>query len=84
MLALVMCAHSATKLGSVIWDEHPTLRALITMVTASRFRFPTIDCDENARAEMKRLEQVARDSVRINASLRLCPHWNADPFSALF
>ena len=73
MLALVLCGHSATKLGSAMWDKHPTLRALITMVTAGRFRFPTIDCDETARAEMKRLEKAARDSVSINAILRYSP-----------
>lgn len=64
MLALAMCGHSPSKLGAVMWEEHPTLRALITMVTSNRFRFPTVDCDEDARAEVKRLEQAARESVR--------------------
>ena len=63
MLALAMCGNSPSQLGAIMWEEHPTLRSLITMVTSNRFRFPTVDCDETARVEMKRLEQEARDSV---------------------
>lgn len=63
MLALAMCGHSPSKIGALVWQEHPTLRALIKMVTANRFRFPTVDCDENERTEMKKLEQAARDEV---------------------
>jgi DNA-binding transcriptional MocR family regulator len=63
MIALVICAKSPAKVGAVVWHEHPTLRALIKMVTSSRFRFPTVDCDESERNEMKRLEHDARDEV---------------------
>ena len=69
MLSLIMCGHSPSKLGIVMWEQHPTLRALLTMVTAGRFRFPTIDCDEDARVEMKRVEQAARDIVRRKTSV---------------
>jgi hypothetical protein len=70
MLALVMCGHSPAKIGFVVWQEHPTLRALMKMVTSSRFRFPTVDCDENERTEMKRSEQAARDEVRLCSDCR--------------
>jgi hypothetical protein len=63
MIALVMCANSPAKIGAVVWQDHPTLRALMKMVTSNRFKFPTIDCDESERNEMKRLDYAARDEV---------------------
>jgi hypothetical protein len=63
-LALIMCGSSPGKIGCVAWKEHPTLRALIKMVTSDRYRFPTVDCDDLARDEMKRTEQAMRDEVR--------------------
>jgi hypothetical protein len=59
-----MCSRSPEKIGVVLWQEHPTLRALIKMVTSNRFRFPTVDCDEDQRSEMKSAEQAAREKVR--------------------
>lgn len=63
MLALVMCGSSTDAIGSVAWTEHPTLQALMKMITSNRFRFPTVDCDESGREKMKELEQAARDKV---------------------
>jgi integrator complex subunit 1 len=63
MLALVMCAYAPDQIGAVVWEEHPTVRALIKMITSNRYRFPTVDCDENERLNMKELEQSARDKV---------------------
>ena len=60
-LALVMCGASPDRIGEAAWNEHPTLRALIKMVTSNRYRFPTVDCDEASREEMKRTEQTMRD-----------------------
>jgi len=74
MLALTMCGHSPAKIGTVMWEEHPTVKALITMVTASRFRFPTIDCDETARAEMRRLDKEARGNVSRDGSREVFAH----------
>lgn len=59
-----MCGSSPAIIGCVAWKEHPTLRALIKMVTSDRYRFPTVDCDDLARDEMKRTEQAMRDEVR--------------------
>jgi hypothetical protein len=75
-LSLVLCGSSPSNIGSLIWKEHPTLRSLIKMTTAVRYRFPTVDCDEAARDEMKKSEQAARDEVRFifdgyNKPLRL-------------
>jgi integrator complex subunit 1 len=61
VLALIMCGASPAQIGSVAWNEHPTLRALIKMVTSDRYRFPTVDCDDDAREEMKKTEQDMRD-----------------------
>jgi hypothetical protein len=63
MLALIMSAVSPDLIGIVIWKEHPTLRALMKMITSERYRFPTVDSDENMREEMKKCEQAARDEV---------------------
>lgn len=64
-LALIMCGSSPDRIGRVAWDEQPTLRSLIKMVTSDKYRFPTVDCDEEARDEMKKTEQAMRDEVRI-------------------
>jgi hypothetical protein len=63
MLALVMSAASPDLIGIVVWKEHPTLRALMKMITSERYRFPTVDSDESMREEMKKCEQDARDEV---------------------
>jgi hypothetical protein len=63
MLALIMSAASPDLIGIVIWKEHPTLRALMKMITSERYRFPTVDSDESMREEMKKCEQAARDEV---------------------
>jgi integrator complex subunit 1 len=66
-LALIMCAASAECIGSVIWRENPTLRSIMKMVTSNRFRFPTVDCDDTARHEVKTAEQRARDQETLIA-----------------
>jgi hypothetical protein len=63
MLALIMSAASPDLIGIMIWKEHPTLRALMKMITSERYRFPTVDSDESMREEMKKCEQAARDEV---------------------
>jgi hypothetical protein len=63
MLALIMCGASTSKIGATIWKEHPTLRAMIKMVTSNRYRFPTVDCDDVLREKVKNDEQAARDEV---------------------
>lgn len=62
MIALVLCVTSV-EIGSVVWKDHPTLRALMKMVTSMRYRFPTVDCDENSREKMKQADKAARDKV---------------------
>lgn len=62
-LALIMCGSSPKNIGSVAWKEHPTLRTLMKMVTSDRYKFPTVDCDEAARDNMKSTEQSMRDEV---------------------
>jgi hypothetical protein len=60
-LGLVLCGASPEDIGAHGWAEHPTLRALIKMVTSDRFRFPTVDCDDEERDLMKKTEQAMRD-----------------------
>jgi len=62
-LALVMCGASPEQIGNEIWTNHPTVQALIKMVTSGRYRFPTVDCDEEQRNEMKATETSIREEV---------------------
>lgn len=64
-MTLVMCSKSTQKIGSIVWKENPTVRNLIKMIVSKRYRFPTVDCDDRAREEMKQSEQDARDKVCI-------------------
>eukprot|EP00980_Cylindrotheca_fusiformis_P019890 scaffold7000_cov132-Cylindrotheca_fusiformis.AAC.3 len=69
-LALILCGIAPNEVGSVAWKEHPTLRALIKMVTSDRYRFPTADCDSAARDEMLKTEQTMRsEEARITEVL---------------
>ncbi len=62
MVALVFCGASG-KIADVMWNEHPTLQSIMKMVTSSKYRFPTVDCDEAGRDKMKLAEQKAREEV---------------------
>lgn len=64
VLALVLCGRSPDSIGAVVWEENPTLRSLVKMIVSNRYRFPTVDCDDRTREEMKKAEQAARDQVR--------------------
>lgn len=60
-LGLIMCGAAPRQICSSVWEEHPTVRALVKMVTSDRYRFPTVDCDEGERDKMKKIEQRMRD-----------------------
>mmetsp|Transcript_59446 Transcript_59446/g.145493 ORF Transcript_59446/g.145493 Transcript_59446/m.145493 type:complete len:1801 (-) Transcript_59446:117-5519(-) len=60
-LGLILCGSSTETVGTKAFQEHPTIRALIKMVTSDRYRFPTVDCDDSAREEQKKTEQEMRD-----------------------
>ena len=59
-LALIMISSSPSAIGAALYEQHPTVRALIKMVTSGRYRFPTIDCDDHNRDEMKKGESESR------------------------
>jgi hypothetical protein len=61
-VSLVFCGSSG-KIADVMWKEHPTLQSLMKMVTSSKYRFPTVDCDDAGRDKMKSAEQKAREEV---------------------
>lgn len=60
-LALAICGTDSTGVGATLWEESSTLRAIIKMSTSGRYRFPTVDCDDDLRDEMKRGEADMRD-----------------------
>lgn len=63
-LALIFCVASPCKIGKTMWEENPTIRALLKMVTSQHFQFPTIDCSADQRQLMKANEKDAREQVR--------------------
>jgi integrator complex subunit 1 len=73
ILGLVMCGSNPEKVGAVVWKDHPTLSALIKMVTSAKYRFPTVDCDDGLREKMKQEEQAARDEESRVAELLFLP-----------
>ena len=73
ILGLVMCGSNPERIGSVVWKDHPTLCGLIKMVTSTKYRFPTVDCDEVSRERMKQEEQTARDEETRVAELLFLP-----------
>jgi integrator complex subunit 1 len=73
-LALIICGASPDIVGAICWEEHPTLKALMKMVTSDRYRFPTVDCDDGAREMQKKTEQEMRDEeAKITELLFLSP-----------
>jgi hypothetical protein len=71
-LALVMCGASPEHIGNEVWTNHPTVQALIKMVTSGRYRFPTVDCDEKQRNEMKETETRIREEVCDTSAAPVC------------
>lgn len=60
-IALVLCGLSP-EVGATLWNQNPTIRSLIKMTTSQKYRFPTADCDEAERKEMKQMEANARET----------------------
>jgi hypothetical protein len=71
-LTLVMCGASPEQIGNEVWTNHPTVQALIKMITSGRYRFPTVDCDEKQRNEMKAIETRIRDEVCDTSAASVC------------
>lgn len=69
MIALVFCANSPDNIGLLVWRELPTIQAIIKMVTSQRFRFPTVDCNDVEKINMKKLDYTAREEVRVMSGL---------------
>ena len=63
-LILILSGMSPSIIGAAMWKEHPTVRALIKMITSGRYRFPTVDCDDTEQEKMKKEENKLREKVR--------------------
>ncbi|KAL7500440.1 hypothetical protein ACHAWT_008914, partial [Skeletonema menzelii] len=61
-IALALCGLSPKDVGAELWNQHPTLRALIRMTTSQKYRFPTADCDEAERDKVKQVEARTRET----------------------
>ena len=60
-LGLVICGSSPQNIGSIIWEKYPTLQCLMKMTISGRYRFPTADCDNEKKEEMKSIEYNLRE-----------------------
>ena len=80
-LALIMCGASPSTIGQSAWNEHPTLKTLIKMVTSDRYLFPTVDCDNEGREEMKNTEQAMRDEEAKLTELLFLPPRASKPLA---
>ena len=60
-IALVLSGLSPKDVGAELWNQHPTMRALIRMTTSQKYRFPTAECDEAQRDKVKRMEARTRE-----------------------
>ena len=58
-----MCGASPAGIGAKLCAEHATLQSLVKMVTSGRYRFPTVDCSEERRDEIKKAESKVREEV---------------------
>jgi integrator complex subunit 1 len=72
-LSLIMTGASLAGIGAELCEQHPTLRELIKMVTSARYRFPTVDCDDSKREEMKKAENEMREMESKAAELLFLP-----------
>jgi integrator complex subunit 1 len=72
-LALIICGASPETVGAMCWDEYPTLKVLMKMVTSDRYWFPTVDCDDTARELQKKTEQEMRDEEGTITELLFLP-----------
>lgn len=72
-LALVVIGASPAGLGVTLCEQIPTLRELTKMVTSGRYRFPTVDCNEAKRDEMKKGESDMRRLESNAAELLFLP-----------
>jgi len=61
VIALTICGKSPQTVGAKLWDEHPTLRALVKMTTAEKYRYPTADCNDLEREATKKNENRLRE-----------------------
>jgi len=61
-IALVLIGLSPNDVGAALWNQHPTLRALIKMTTSQKYRFPTAECDEAERDKVKQMESRTRET----------------------
>jgi len=64
-IALIICEKSAQSVWSKMLEEHPTLKSLLKMTTSGRYRFPTVDCDDEEREAIKQDEADMRDQEAV-------------------
>ncbi len=76
IIALILCGKSPQKLGAEMWKASPTIKALIKMVTSGKFRFPTADCNEMEREEMRLAEHNIKQWVSVTAIIVDGCSWN--------
>lgn len=56
-----------------MWNEAPTLRALIRMTTSQKYRFPTADCSESEKEKVRMTEEKIREEEAKIAEILFVP-----------
>eukprot|EP00581_Thalassiosira_minuscula_P003929 CAMPEP_0183747604 /NCGR_PEP_ID=MMETSP0737-20130205/67347_1 /TAXON_ID=385413 /ORGANISM="Thalassiosira miniscula, Strain CCMP1093" /LENGTH=2129 /DNA_ID=CAMNT_0025983317 /DNA_START=37 /DNA_END=6424 /DNA_ORIENTATION=+ len=72
-IVLVLSGLLPHEIGSTIWDEHPTLAALIRMTTSQKYRFPTADCSETEKERVRRAEETVKEEEAKIAEMLFMP-----------
>jgi len=62
-IALTLSGLLPDKVGSRMWQENPTLRALIRMTTSQKYRFPTADCSNSEKKKVRLAEERMKQEV---------------------
>ncbi|KAL7535980.1 hypothetical protein ACHAXR_006845, partial [Thalassiosira sp. AJA248-18] len=78
-IALVLSGILPEQVGKAMWEEAPTLRALIRMTTSQKYRFPTADCNEKEKERVRQAEEKVREEVSTNLILITPPETGSLP-----
>eukprot|EP00571_Detonula_confervacea_P003451 CAMPEP_0172329500 /NCGR_PEP_ID=MMETSP1058-20130122/60916_1 /TAXON_ID=83371 /ORGANISM="Detonula confervacea, Strain CCMP 353" /LENGTH=2101 /DNA_ID=CAMNT_0013046679 /DNA_START=37 /DNA_END=6342 /DNA_ORIENTATION=- len=72
-IALILSGVLPEKVGFTMWEEMPTLRALIRMTTSQKYRFPTADCNKTEKERVRHAEERVRQEEANIAELLFMP-----------
>ena len=72
-IALVLSGLLPEEVGAALFEENPTVRALVRMTTAQKYRFPTADCDDAEKERVRLAEERVKEREANIAELLFVP-----------